>query len=126
AKQEAPRPEQGPLFLPLDRSFALKGFGAVVTGTLFSGSLGAGEEVDLVGAGAKARGVRVRGVQVHGAPVERARAGQRTAANLAGVEVADAPRGSALVPAGTLESIGAAQVLDVEPELLPRAARPPE
>ncbi len=124
ARQAAPRPEQAPLFLPLDRSFAVKGFGTVVTGTLFSGSLAAGDEVDLAGAGAKARGVRVRGVQVHGVAVDKARAGQRTAANLAGVEVKDAPRGAALVQAGTLESIGAAQVLDVEVELLPWAARP--
>ena len=124
ARQASPRSEQGPLFLPLDRSFAVKGFGTVVTGTLFSGALAPGDEVDLVGAGAKARGVRVRGVQVHGGPVEKARAGQRTAANLAGVEVSDAPRGAALVPAGTLESVGAAQVLDVELELLPWAARP--
>jgi selenocysteine-specific elongation factor len=123
ARQAAPRPEQGPLFLPLDRSFAVKGFGTVVTGTLFSGSLAAGDEVDLVGAGAKARGVRVRGVQVHGAAVDKARAGQRTAANLAALEVRDAPRGAALITAGTLESIGAAQILDVELELL-SAARP--
>ena len=123
-QQDAPRPEQGPLFLPLDRAFAVKGFGTVVTGTLFSGSVGPDDVVDLVGAGATARGVRVRGVQVHGATVEKARAGQRTAANLAGVEVTDAPRGAALVPAGTLESVGAAQVLDVELELLPWAARP--
>ena len=123
-KGRQPRSEQGPLFLPLDRAFAVKGFGTVVTGTLFSGSLGADDEVDLVGAGAKARGVRVRGVQVHGAPVEKARAGQRTAANLAGVEVQDAPRGAALVPAGTLETVGAAQVLDVELELLPWASKP--
>ena len=124
ARQAAPRPDQAPLFLPLDRAFAVKGFGTVVTGTLFSGALGAGDEVDLAGAGAKARGVRVRGVQVHGAPVEKARAGQRTAANLAGIEVHDAPRGAALVQAGTLESVGAAQIVDVELELLPWAARP--
>jgi selenocysteine-specific elongation factor len=68
--------------------------------------------------------VRVRGVQVHGAPIDKARAGQRTAANLAGIEVHDAPRGAALVQAGTLESVGAAQVFDVEIELLPWAARP--
>ena len=123
-KNKQPRPDTGPLFLPLDRSFAVKGFGTVVTGTLFSGSLNAGDEVDLVGAGATARGVRVRGIQVHGAAVEKAKAGQRTAANLAGVEVSDAPRGAALVPAGTLESIGAAQVLDVELELLPWASKP--
>jgi selenocysteine-specific elongation factor len=124
ARLAAPRPEAGPLFLPLDRSFAVKGFGTVVTGTLFSGTLSAGDEVDLVGAGATARGVRVRGLQVHGGAVEKARAGQRTAANLAGVEVSEAPRGAALIPAGTLESIGAAQMLDVELELLPWAARP--
>jgi selenocysteine-specific elongation factor len=96
----------------------------VVTGTLFSGSLAAGDEVDLVGAGARAVGIRVRGVQVHGAAVDKARAGQRTAANLAALEVQDAPRGAALVPSGTLESVGAAQILDVELELLPWAARP--
>jgi selenocysteine-specific elongation factor len=124
ARQAAPRPEQAPLFLPLDRAFALKGFGTVVTGTLFSGALAPGDEVDLAGAGARARGVRVRGVQVHGAAIDKARAGQRTAANLAGIEVHDAPRGAALVQAGTLESVGAAQVLDVEIELLPWAARP--
>ena len=124
ARQAAPRPEHGPLFLPLDRSFGVKGFGTVVTGTLFSGSLSPGDEVDLVGAGARATGIRVRGVQVHGAVVDKARAGQRTAANLAGLEVHDAPRGAALVPSGTLESVGAAQILDVELELLPWAVRP--
>src|SRR3954471_16507764 len=120
----APRSEQGPLFLPLDRAFAVKGFGTVVTGTLFSGSLGPGDEVDLVGSGARIRGARIRGVQVHGGSVDRARAGQRTAANVAGIEVAHAPRGAALVPAGTLEATGGAQILDVELELLPWAARP--
>ena len=124
ARQALPRPEQGPLFLPLDRSFGVKGFGTVVTGTLFSGSLQPGDEVDLIGAGARATGIRVRGIQVHGAAVDKARAGQRTAANLASLEVHDAPRGAALVPSGTLESAGAAQILDVELELLPFAARP--
>ncbi len=124
AQLDSPRSDQGPLFLPLDRSFGVKGFGTVVTGTLFSGALQAGDEVDVVGAGAKARSVRVRGVQVHGEAVPRAQAGQRTAANLAGIEVSDAPRGSALVAAGTLEATGPAHVLDVELELLPWAARP--
>src|SRR3954462_5226775 len=96
----------------------------MVTRTLFSGSLSPGDEADIAGAGAKVPGVRVRGVQVHGGAVDKARAGQRTAANLAGVEVKDAPRGAALVQAGTLASVGAAQVLDVELELLPWAARP--
>jgi selenocysteine-specific elongation factor len=64
-------------------------------------------------------------VQVHGAAVDRARAGQRTAANVASVEVGQAPRGAALVPAGTLDATGGgAQILDVDLELLPWAARP--
>jgi len=124
AQQAQPRAESGPLFLPLDRSFGVKGFGTIVTGTLFSGGLSAGDEVDLLGASARARGVRVRGVQVHGKEAERAFAGQRTAANLAGLEVKDAPRGSALVAAGTLEATGPAHILDVELELLPWTARP--
>jgi selenocysteine-specific elongation factor len=120
----SPRADSGPLFLPLDRSFALKGFGTVVTGTLFSGALGPGDAVDVVGAGARAREVRVRGVQVHGAPVERARAGQRTAANLAALELSQAPRGAALVAAGTSAILGPSRILDVELELLPVAPRP--
>jgi selenocysteine-specific elongation factor len=121
AQQAQPRSAQGPLFLPLDRSFALKGFGTIVTGTLFSGELSADDEVDLVGAGAHQSGVRVRSVQVHGGAVPSARAGQRTAANLASIEVHDAPRGAALVEAGMAQ---AAQILDVEVELLAGAPRP--
>ena len=127
AAEARPRPDQAPLFLPIDRSFVLKGFGTVVTGTLFSGHLSAGDDVELAGAagaGGAAKAVRVRSVQVHGAAAERARAGQRTAANLAGVEVQDVPRGAALVPAGTTALLGGSRAIDVELELLPHAARP--
>ena len=116
----SPRSESGPLFLPLDRSFAVKGFGTVVTGTLFSGALAVGDEVDLIGNGVEKRGLRVRGVQIHGGAVQESHAGTRTAANLAGIEVSEAPRGSALVQAGS----NAAQVLDVEVELLAGAPKP--
>jgi selenocysteine-specific elongation factor len=115
----APRSTSGPLFLPLDRSFAVKGFGTVVTGTMVSGALAAGDEVDLLGGGAAKKDLRVRGVQVHGAPIEKAEAGQRTAVNLPGLEVGDAPRGAALVQAGS----EAAQLLDVEVELLQGAPK---
>ena len=52
AQLDCPRSDQGPLFLPLDRSFGVKGFGTVVTGTLFSGALQAGDEVDVVASAA--------------------------------------------------------------------------
>jgi selenocysteine-specific elongation factor len=83
--------------LPIDRSFSMRGHGAVVTGTLIAGSLTLQEEVELYPSGKRAR---VRGLQVHGAPVERAHAGERTAVNLAGIDSLDAQRGMILAPPG--------------------------
>ncbi len=85
-----------PTRLYVDRSFTLKGFGTIVTGTLWSGSIGAGDELRLEPAG---RDVRVRSVQVHDREVERAEAGQRVAVGLPGVERSSVRRGDALVEA---------------------------
>src|SRR5512146_918561 len=65
----------------VDRVFTLRGIGTVVTGTLWSGSVGEGDELRVEPSGLD---VRVRSVQVHDAPVERAEAGQRVAVNLPG------------------------------------------
>ena len=80
----------GPARLHLDRSFTLKGIGTVVTGTLWSGSIGAGDSVVVLPRGLHAR---VRSVQVHDQPVERAEAGQRVALNLVGVGWRELGRG---------------------------------
>ncbi len=93
----APRDSQGPFRLPIDRAFSIRGFGTVVTGTLWSGSLRVESEVALYPGN---RGLRVRGLQVHGGAVEQAHAGQRTAVNLAGAEAAEIERGMVLAPAG--------------------------
>jgi selenocysteine-specific elongation factor len=84
------------VMLHVDRAFSVRGAGTVVTGTLWSGSLGRGDEVTILPAG---RTARVRGVQVHDAAVDRAQAGQRVAVNLVGVEVRDVERGDALASA---------------------------
>src|SRR6266513_5981255 len=55
--------------LPIDRAFTMRGFGPVVTGTLISGEIAEGMELDLLPTGSK---VRVRGVQVHGQAVPKA------------------------------------------------------
>src|SRR6202007_3185508 len=78
----------------VDRSFTLHGIGTVATGTLWSGSIGEGDELRVEPRG---RTVRVRSVQVHDRPVERAEAGQRVAVSLPGVERHDVGRGDALV-----------------------------
>ncbi|HST53990.1 MAG TPA: selenocysteine-specific translation elongation factor [Pyrinomonadaceae bacterium] len=85
--------------LPVDRSFTIRGFGAVVTGTLVAGEIREGEEMELLPAGVR---VRVRGVQVHGASVKAATAGQRTAVNLGGIESSRVERGMVLAPSGRL------------------------
>jgi selenocysteine-specific elongation factor len=87
----------GPTRLFIDRVFTLRGIGTVVTGTLWSGSIGTGDELAAEPGG---RRVRVRSVQVHDRPVERAEAGQRVAVALPGVERDDLRRGDALVEPG--------------------------
>jgi selenocysteine-specific elongation factor len=86
-----------PTRLYVDRSFSIPGFGTVVTGTLWSGSIGTGDQLRLEPSG---RDVRVRSVQVHDRDVERAEPGQRVAVSLPGVERADVSRGEALVEPG--------------------------
>ena len=78
--------------LAIDRVFAVKGRGVVVTGTLRGRPLARGATLRLVPGD---RSVRVREVQVHGATVEVAEPG-RTALNLAGIEAAGLHRGLVL------------------------------
>jgi len=103
--------------LPVDRVFSMKGFGAVVTGTLISGQIAEGDELELLPSGAM---VRVRGTQVHGQVVARAEAGQRTAVNISGVDLRQIERGMVLAP---LRRLRATQILDASVSVLPTAAR---
>jgi selenocysteine-specific elongation factor len=86
-----------PTRLWIDRSFTLRGIGTVVTGTLWSGTVGEGDELRLEPRG---REVRVRSVQVHDREVERAEAGQRVAVSLPGIERDEVLRGDVLVATG--------------------------
>jgi selenocysteine-specific elongation factor len=88
--------------LPIDRAFTMKGFGAVVTGTLISGEIAPEQEVMLYPA---QRRLRVRGVQVHGVAAAKAIAGQRTAVNLAGIEAREIKRGMVLAEPGRFRPI---------------------
>src|SRR5438270_83795 len=85
------------LRLPIDRVFAMKGFGTVITGTLIAGRVRKEEEVEIFPGGKR---LRVRGVQVHDQAVDEARAGQRTALNLASVTKDDLARGMMLATPG--------------------------
>lgn len=88
------RGPRAPTRLFVDRVFSVHGIGTVVTGTLWSGSIGEGDELRVLPLGVPAR---VRSVQVHDRPVERAEAGQRVAVALPGLARAQLRRGDALV-----------------------------
>ena len=109
-----------PTRLFVDRVFSLHGIGTIVTGTLWSGSVGAGDQLRVEPAG---RDVRVRSVQVHDVAVERAGAGQRVAASLPGVERGDVRRGDALVEAGAFPRSYRLEVSLEELEPIPDGAR---
>jgi selenocysteine-specific elongation factor len=87
--------------LPIDRSFAMKGFGTVITGTLIAGNVGTEDELELFPGGTR---LRVRGVQSGGKSVARAAAGQRTAVNLAGIDHLEIHRGMVLATPGHLRA----------------------
>lgn len=87
-----------PVFrLPIDRVFTLPGRGTIVTGSVLSGSVSSGDEVEIL---PEQRRVRVRGVQHHGQNVDQADAHRRAAINLAGVAVSEIHRGCELATPG--------------------------
>jgi selenocysteine-specific elongation factor len=102
-----------PFRLPIDRAFVMKGFGAVVTGTLIAGEIEKEAEVEIFPGRRRAR---VRGLEVHNQPATQATAGQRTALNLAGVEAKELARGMVLAAPGLFE---ATSCLDCRLQLLP-------
>jgi len=106
------RPFRGVMRLPVDRSFTIKGFGSVVTGTLIAGTIHEGDEVAVLPQGTTAR---VRGLEVFNQPTSTAHPGQRTAVNLQGVEAGAVERGNLLTVPGVL---GPSHLLDVELEVL--------
>jgi selenocysteine-specific elongation factor len=113
---EVPEKDASQYFrLPIDRAFAMRGFGTVVTGTLVAGSVRVDQEVELFPA---RRRVRVRGIQVHGAAVGTAGAGQRTALNISGIDAGDLARGMVLAEAGRFQ---ATSRIDCAFQLLPSA-----
>jgi selenocysteine-specific elongation factor len=107
--------ERAPARLAVDRAFSAKGFGTVVTGTLVSGAVAEGDELELLPAHER---TRVRGLHVHGQSVTRAASPRRVALNLGHVSVNDVPRG---VTVTTPDTVAVARRMDALIELLPGA-----
>lgn len=113
-----PRHPEAPFRLAVDRSFAAKGFGTVVTGTAGAGTLRIDEELMQY---PQQRLARIRGMQVHGVAAAKVVAGQRTALNLSTLHHKEIQRGDQLaLPGSLLNSF----MLNVELQVLEDAARP--
>lgn len=116
AGQIESRDGAGLVRLPIDRSFSMRGFGTVVTGTLMAGTIEVDQKLRLEPGG---RDTRIRSIQVHGQSCDRAPAGSRVALNLAGIDHSSVVRGDTIVAAETLAAV---DEIDAEVTLLPDAA----
>ncbi|MDQ2726171.1 MAG: selenocysteine-specific translation elongation factor, partial [Actinomycetota bacterium] len=86
----------------IDRCFAIRGAGTVVTGTLAGGSVAVGDAVVATGpfAGAPGRPLRIRGIHVHARPRPQVGPGHRVALNVTGADHHSLARGDAVVAGG--------------------------
>jgi selenocysteine-specific elongation factor len=112
------RASQGIFWMPVDRSFTMKGFGTIVTGSVLSGQVRVGETLELLPQG---RRVRIRGLQTHNRDVDRVSTGDRAAINLQGVAKEEVERGNVLASPGYFQP---SHRFDARLQLLKSARRP--
>jgi selenocysteine-specific elongation factor len=86
--------------MPIDRAFIVQGHGTVVTGSVLSGTVRVGDELEWQSRGER---VRVRSLQNHDQPVTEVHRGMRAALNLAGVPHEEVIRGQELATPGYLQ-----------------------
>ncbi len=80
--------------MPVDRVFSMPGRGCVIAGTVWSGSIRVGDQLQLADNNVP---VRVREVEVHGESVDESKVGFRTALNVTGVSANEVQRGDELI-----------------------------
>ncbi len=89
----------GPVLVPIDHAFPVKGVGAVALGVVRRGTLHAHEKLRLW---PTPKSVEVRSVQVHDIDRKDADCGERVGVALRGVEADELERGQVLAPDGAL------------------------
>jgi len=109
------RSAAGKCRLAIDRVFTMTGFGTVVTGTLWSGTVKTGDILESLPSGET---VRARSLQVHGEKRDEAYAGERVAINVTGARKDLTERGGWLSAPGLLK---ASYRIDIALRLLPTA-----
>jgi len=113
AKRDVGKPR-----LPVDRVFVMAGFGTIVTGTLIDGSLGVGQEVEILPSGLRSR---IRGLQTHQEKIDATEPGGRVAVNLVGLSRDQLRRGDVLTVPNWLQP---SMLVDTRLRLLESAPKP--
>jgi len=103
--------------LPIDRAFSIIGFGTVITGTLISGIIKKGDEVEIYPVN---KICKIRNIQVHSNDADKAYAGQRTAINLSNIKKTEIYRGCVIAPVNSMKNT---MMLDVKLNLLKSSRR---
>jgi selenocysteine-specific elongation factor len=92
---------EGPLILPIDHAFPVRGHGTVVTGTILQGSVKIGESVEI---SPLAKTSRIRSIQTFGEDRESASAGDRVGINIPDIDDKVITRGDYLTSPGGMKS----------------------
>lgn len=103
--------------LPVDRIFSVHGMGTVITGTLISGTLKLGDNVQIY---PSEKIIRIRNLQVHSKDVEQAFSGQRVAINLASIPKNEISRKNTLAAPSSMKITN---LIDARITLLPNSKR---
>ncbi len=103
--------------LPIDRAFTISGFGTVITGTLISGQIKKGDELEIYPIN---KICKVRNIQVHNSDVDTCFAGQRAAINLSNIKKSELYRGCVIAPINSMKNT---MMLDVKVNLLKSSRR---
>ena len=103
--------------LPIDRAFTLSGFGAIITGTLISGTITREDVLEMYPIGKECK---IRNIQVHGQNQDKCYAGQRVAINLSNVKKKEIRRGCVLAPKNSMKNT---DLLDVKLKVLEDSMR---
>lgn len=112
-----PRPLNMPAFYPIDRAFAVKGFGVVTTGTLWQGSIAKGSELEIF---PTRKLGKVRRIELFDAETDTGLAGSRLAINFPNMEKADLDHGYI---AATPKKFDATSVIDAKVQLVKNVKR---
>jgi len=113
-----PKSDKGIFRMWIDRIFSLKGIGTIVAGTVLSGTLKAGDWIEIL---PQSKKVRARSIQLHDENVEESHTGERAAINLIGIDKSEIERGNLL---GEIDYFDKTYMANAKLHLLKSAKKP--